>query len=395
MSNLLRVFQRSVQGITPNASNRRWLGAARGIGGGVNFPAPIPDAPIFVDWNPTVSPGDTTRLRLAPVIQPGQPPLTTTGQIRAVLKFKLGATSVDTVKMNLVKLSQASGAAAQSNFAFFRDNNGTLVCLWGQTGTRLLRTKKTFRLVGGTGSTGATNLITAVIGLDFASLSPPLQCMNIFVNNVLVEQVQFISALPATTPMSLATELTVGGTASAEATQAGFCGQMSEVRFWDENGSQRISFYGNGPSLAGGDYRPITTDSLSGTFVLFMSNTEQITGAGQQIWVNGNYFADPLLVDPYFVQSFVPGVSVTVTTVLLSTYTSATSYVTAIKTPQGLDVGQALGLPQANGALAGVQPQVFFGLKTATGLPDGWNTGLNRGTYGNFVLTPPPLGDVP
>jgi hypothetical protein len=380
VGDFIRPFNRSIHALTPNAGNRRVLVPNRGIGGGINYPFPPPDTPVFANFA-----GQTSFLEINAL----SPPLVSTTQMRAVVKFKMGATP-DGVEARLLVLSFGTGASGA--FVFSRTVANQLQCRIVSGTATAANSQLTFTAAGGTGNPGGAADSIVVIA-SFNCLLPldpggfRQQGFSIYVNGVLVEWVQF-SAGKTTINLAGQTAIAIGGNIAGATSPFPFTGAISEVRFWTENGAEVVSFSGSYADNSPGAAINLTSDAAIGQGVVLTSGGPFTVG--QQVWMASQFFNnDQETMESYRVLAAVPGVSFTVTPNLTQPYTAATAAILAVRVPPGQAATQALGLPPTNGAADGVQPQVFFG----GGRPvSSWNAGLNVGTYPNFnVLPAPPL----
>ena len=377
MGDFIRPFNRSISAITPNVNNRRVLVPNRGVGGGINYPFPTPDTPVFANFA-----SQTSFLEINAL----SPPLVSTTQLRAVVKFRMGATP-DGVEARLLGLSTGTGGSG----AFLLSRNAANQ-LHGRvvsgSGTNAI-SQLTFTATGGTGNPGgAADSIVVIASYNCLETIPRYLGFSIYVNGVLVEWVQFTSVKPL---LNLAgqTAIAIGGNIVGATSPFPFTGAISEVRFWTENGADVVTFSGSYADTNINTVLNLSADALAGQGVVPTAVGQFIT-VGQQLWITAQYYnGDRETMDSYRVLSLVPGVSVTVTPNLVQTYSVFTAAILPGRVPPGQAATQALGLPPINGAADGVQPQVFFG----GGRPvSSWNAGINVGTYPNFnVLPAPPL----
>ena len=376
MGDFIRPFNRSISAITPNVNNRRVLVPNRGVGGGINYPFPTPDTPVFANFA-----SQTSFLEINAL----SPPLVSTTQLRAVVKFRMGATP-DGVEARLLGLSTGTGSSGA--FLLSRGASNQLqVRVFSGTGTNAI-SQLTFTATGGTGNPGgAADSIVVIASYNCLETIPRYLGFSIYVNGVLVEWVQF-TATKTVINLGGQTAIAIGGNIVGATSPFPFTGAISEVRFWTENGADVVTFSGSYADNAPGAVVNLSADALAGQGVVLC--TGGLFTVGQQLWMAAQYHNnDKETMESYRVLSAVPGVSVTVTPNLTGSYPAATATILPSRVPPGQAATQALGLPPINGAADGVQPQVFFG----GGRPvSSWNAGINVGTYPNFnVLPAPPL----
>jgi hypothetical protein len=377
MGDFIRPFNRSISAITPNVNNRRVLVPNRGVGGGINYPFPTPDTPVFANFA-----SQTSFLEINAL----SPPLVSTTQLRAVVKFRMGATP-DGVEARLLGLSFGTGSTGA--FVLSRNASNQLQARIFSGTTTIAISQLTFTATGGTGNPGgAADSIVVIASYNCLETIPRYLGFSIYVNGVLVEWVQFNAPKPV---INLAgqTAIAIGGNIVGATSPFPFTGAISEVRFWTENGADVVTFSGSYADNSPGPALNLSADALAGQGVVPTTVGQFIT-VGQQLWIAAQFYnGDRETMESYRVLSLVPGVSVTVTPNLTQTYGEFTAAILIGRVPPGQAATQALGLPPINGAADGVQPQVFFG----GGRPvSSWNAGINVGTYPNFnVLPAPPL----
>jgi len=377
MGDFIRPFNRSISAITPNVNNRRVLVPNRGVGGGINYPFPTPDTPVFANFA-----SQTSFLEINAL----SPPLVSTTQLRAVVKFRMGATP-DGVEARLLGLS--SGTGSSGAFLLIRGAANQLQArVVSGTGANAI-SQLTFTATGGTGNPGgAADSIVVIASYNCLETIPRYLGFSIYVNGVLVEWVQF-TATKTVINLGGQTAIAIGGNIVGATSPFPFTGAISEVRFWTENGADVVTFSGSYADNHFDSVLNLSADALAGQGVVPTTGSNLLT-VGQQLWIAAQYYnGDKETMESYRVLSLVPGVSVTVTPNLTQNYSTFTAAILPFRVPPGQAATQALGLPPINGAADGVQPQVFFG----GGRPvSSWNAGINVGTYPNFnVLPAPPL----
>ena len=381
MGDFIRPFNRAIHALTPNAGNRRVLVPNRGVGGGINYPFPPPDAPVFANFA-----SQTSFLELNVI----SPPLVSTSQLRAVVKFKMGATP-DGVEARILGLSFGTGGAGA--FVFSRTTANQLQCRIVSGAAVVAISQLTFTAAGGTGNPGGAADSIAIIA-SFNCFLPGTnngirqQGFSIYVNGVLVEWVAFNNT-KATISLSGQTAVAIGGNIVGATSAFPFTGAISEVRFWDENGADVVDFAGSWADISGAAAFQLTAPVAANGTVLPIANTTLFV-VGQQFWACPSFYTtDPYYMQSYRVLSVQPGVSVTIAAPGLTIALTVDSALLPVRVPPALGAALALGMPPINGAADGVQPQVFFG----GGRPvSTWNAGTNVGTYPNFnVLPAPPL----
>ena len=376
MGDFIRPFNRSISAITPNVNNRRVLVPNRGVGGGINYPFPTPDTPVFANFA-----SQTSFLEINAL----SPPLVSTTQLRAVVKFRMGATP-DGVEARLLGLSFGTGGVGA--FVLSRNVSNQLQVRIVSGATTIAASQLTFTATGGTGNPGgAADSIVVIASYNCLETIPRYLGFSIYVNGVLVEWVQF-NSVKSVINLGGQTAIAIGGNIVGATSPFPFTGAISEVRFWTENGADVVTFSGSYADNTAGAGLNLSADALAGQGVV------PCTGGpftvGQQLWMAAQYYSiDKETMESHRVLSWDLGVSVTVTPNLTQNYSAFTAGIMPLRVPPGQAATQALGLPPINGAADGVQPQVFFG----GGRPvSSWNAGINVGTYPNFnVLPAPPL----
>ena len=349
MGDFIRPFNRSISAITPNVNNRRVLVPNRGVGGGINYPFPTPDTPVFANFA-----SQTSFLEINAL----SPPLVSTTQLRAVVKFRMGATP-DGVEARLLGLSTGTGSSGA--FLLIRGAANQLQArVVSGTGANAI-SQLTFTATGGTGNPGgAADSIVVIASYNCLETIPRYLGFSIYVNGVLVEWVQF-TATKTVINLGGQTAIAIGGNIVGATSPFPFTGAISEVRFWTENGADVVTFSGSYADNHFDSVLNLSADALAGQGVVPTTGSNLLT-VGQQLWIAAQYYnGDKETMESYRVLSLVPGVSVTVTPNLTQNYSTFTAAILPFRVPPGQAATQALGLPPINGAADGVQPQVFFG----------------------------------